>query len=271
MEQAGKKTQEDLNKQLKQELSTEKKSPDELIKLLTEYINMSEAAEHPASQKALHGVWNEGKGYTLPKVTISAQEYKAIDQKSFNRVAQKYNLPTKWNNKKNVQENLESLRNDLQRETSKGKTPFQSDWAKYGGYGLDFIGEVSKESHLPGMSGWSGTAGKMLDVGTFLTTDNHDKEVSGMAGSMGGTALGAFLISSGILNVGAGVLSYPGPQLIGGASVVFTGYLGERLGNSLYDSYQRKKYMWIISMIYQMILIKMIKMNLEKGLNNILL
>jgi hypothetical protein len=49
---------------------------------------MSEAAEHPDSQKALHGVWNEEKGYTLPKVTISAQEYKAIDQKSFNRVAQ---------------------------------------------------------------------------------------------------------------------------------------------------------------------------------------
>ena len=61
------KTQKALNKQLKQELSTEKKSPDELIKLLTEYINMSEAAEHPASQKALHGVWNEEKGYTLPK------------------------------------------------------------------------------------------------------------------------------------------------------------------------------------------------------------
>ena len=85
---AGKKTQKALNKQLKQELSTEKKSPDELIKLLTEYINMSEAAEHPDSQKALHGVWNEEKGYTLPKMTISAQEYKAIDQKSFNRVAQ---------------------------------------------------------------------------------------------------------------------------------------------------------------------------------------
>ena len=124
---------------------------------------------------------------------------------------------------------------------------------------------------MPSISGLAGTAGKMLDVGTFLTTDNHDKEVSGMASSMGGTALGAFLISSGILNEGAGVLSYPGPQLIGGASVVFTGYLGERLGNSLYDSYQRKKYMWIISMIYQMILVKMIKMNLEQGLNNILL
>ena len=54
---------------------------------------MSEAAEHPASQKALHGVWNEEKGYTLPKMTISAQEYKAIDQKSFNRMAQKYNMP----------------------------------------------------------------------------------------------------------------------------------------------------------------------------------
>ena len=266
-----KKPQEDLNKQLKQELSTEKKNPDELLKLLTEYINMSEAAEHPASQKALHGVWNEEKGYTLPKMTISAQEYKAIDQKSFNRVAQKYNLPTKWNNKKNVQENLESLRNDLQRETNKGKTPFQSDWAKYGGYGLDFIGEVSKETHLPGISGWAGTAGKMLDVGKFLTTDDRGKEFSGMAGSMGGTTLGAFLISSGILNVGAGVLPYPGPQLIGGASIVFTGYLGEQFGHSLYNSYQRKKYMWIISMIYQMILVKMIKMNLEQGLNNILL
>lgn len=55
---------------------------------------------------------------------------------------------------------------------------------------------------MPSISGLAGTAGKMLDVGTFLTTDNHDKEVSGMAGSMGGTALGAFLISSGILNVG---------------------------------------------------------------------
>lgn len=55
---------------------------------------------------------------------------------------------------------------------------------------------------MPGMSGWSGTAGRMLDIGTFLTTDNHGKEVSGMDGSMGGTALGAFLISSGILNVG---------------------------------------------------------------------
>ena len=59
-----------------------------------------------------------------------------------------------------------------------------------------------------------------------------------MAGSMGGTASGAFLISSGILNVGN--LLYPGSQLIGGASVVFTGYLGKRLGNSLYNSYQRK-------------------------------
>ena len=34
---------------------------------------------------------------------------------------------------------------------------------------------------------------------------------------------------------------------------------------------KEKKYRWIISMIYQMILVKMIKMNLEKGLNNILL
>ena len=34
---------------------------------------------------------------------------------------------------------------------------------------------------------------------------------------------------------------------------------------------KEKKHMWIISIIYQMMLVKMIKMNLEKGLNNILL
>ena len=181
-----KKPQEDLNKQLKQELSTEKKSPDELIKLLTEYINMSEAAEHPTSQKALHGVWNEGKGYTLPKVTISAQEYKAIDQKSFNRVAQKYNLPTKWNNKKNVQENLESLRNDLQRETRKGKTPFQSDWAKYGGYGLDFIGEL----HIGNVSNLASGIGTISDFGNYITAEDRNKVLAEIAGGYAGSALG---------------------------------------------------------------------------------
>ena len=186
MEQTGKKPQEDLNKQLKQELSTEKKNPDELLKLLTEYINMSEAAEHPASQKALHGVWNEEKGYTLPKMTISAQEYKAIDQKSFNRVAQKYNLSTKWNNKKNVQENLESLRNDLQRETNKGKTPFQSDWAKYGGYGLDFIGEL----HIGNVSNLASGIGTIGDFGNYITAEDRNKVLAEIAGGYAGSALG---------------------------------------------------------------------------------
>ena len=232
-----KKPQEDLNKQLKQELSTEKKSPDELIKLLTEYINMSEAAEHPASQKALHGVWNEEKGYTLPKVTISAQEYKAIDQKSFNRVAQKYNLPTKWSNKKNVQENLESLRNDLQRETSKGKTPFQSDWAKYGGYGLDFIGEVSKESHLPGMSGWAGTAGKMLDIGKFLTTDNRGKESASIAGGVMGSLVGQRLLVPIIVGYGS-QWGIPRPlSSVGGAAIALgTGAIAAFTMESIYDN-----------------------------------
>ena len=242
-----KKPQEDLNKQLKQELSTEKKSPDELIKLLTEYINMSEAAEHPASQKALHGVWNEEKGYTLPKVTISAQEYKAIDQKSFNRVAQKYNLPTKWNNKKNVQENLESLRNDLQRETSKGKTPFQSDWAKYGGYGLDFIGEVSKESHLPGMSGWSGTAGKMLDIGKFLTTDDRGKESASIAGGIVGSLAGQRLLVP--IIVGYGSQYQIAPILLSGgtaAVVVGTGYAGGLLAKYIYEEENKSDYIYYL-------------------------
>ena len=39
----------------------QKEKTDELLKLLTEYINMSETAEHPTSRKALHGVWNEEK------------------------------------------------------------------------------------------------------------------------------------------------------------------------------------------------------------------
>ena len=181
-----KKPQEDLNKQLKQELSTEKKNPDELLKLLTEYINMSEAAEHPASQKALHGIWNEEKGYTLPKMTISAQEYKAIDQKSFNRVAQKYNLPTKWNNKKNVQENLESLRYDLERKTYKGRTVFQSDWAKYGGYGLDFIGELQ----IGNVSGLARGIGTIGDFGNYVTAEDRNKVLSEIAGGYAGSALG---------------------------------------------------------------------------------
>ena len=242
-----KKPQEDLNKQLKQELSTEKKSPDELIKLLTEYINMSEAAEHSASQKALHGVWNEEKGYTLPKVTISAQEYKAIDQKSFNRVAQKYNLPTKWSNKKNVQENLESLRNDLQRETSKGKTPFQSNWAKYGGYGLDFIGEVSKESHLPGMSGWAGTAGKMLDIGKFLTTDDRGKESASIAGGIVGSLAGQRLLVP--IIVGYSSQYQIAPILLSGgtaAVVVGTGYAGGLLAKYIYEEENKSDYIYYL-------------------------
>ena len=217
-----KKPQEDLNKQLKQELSTEKKNPDELLKLLTEYINMSEAAEHPASQKALHGIWNEEKGYTLPKMTISAQEYKAIDQKSFNRVAQKYNLPTKWNNKKNVQENLESLRNDLERETSKGKTPFQSDWAKYGGYGLAFAGALSKEGYLPGLSGTIGTAGRVLDIGKILTADDRGKEISGMAGGVMGSLAGQRLLVPIIVGYGS-QWGIPRPLLPVGGSAIALG------------------------------------------------
>lgn len=57
-----KKLQKDQNKQLKQELSTKKKNLTN-FKLLTEYINMSETAEHPTSRKALHGVWNEERMY----------------------------------------------------------------------------------------------------------------------------------------------------------------------------------------------------------------
>ena len=41
----------------------------------------------------------------------------------------------------------------------KGRTVFQSDWAKYGGYGLAFAGALSKEGYLPGLSGTIGRAG----------------------------------------------------------------------------------------------------------------
>ena len=47
----------------------------------------------------------------------------------------------------------------------KGRTVFQSDWAKYGGYGLAFAGALSKEGYLPGLSGTIGTAGPLLPIG----------------------------------------------------------------------------------------------------------
>ncbi len=37
---------------------------------------------------------------------------------------------------------------------------------------------------MPGMSGWAGTAGKMLDIGKFLTTDDRGKESAGIAGGI---------------------------------------------------------------------------------------
>lgn len=239
-----KKPQEDLNKQLKQELSTEKKSPDELIKLLTEYINMSEAAEHPASQKALHGVWNEEKGYTLPKVTISAQEYKAIDQKSFNRVAQKYNLPTKWSNKKNIQENLESLRNDLQRETNKGKTPFQSDWAKYGGYGLDFIGEL----HIGNVSNLASGIGAIGDFGNYITAEDRNKVLAEIAGGYAGSALGKnYLVPLIMTNVG--LEGSIGGHIVGAGIIAGMGvFIGPNVGDAIYEGYKNKvNYLYYLS------------------------
>ena len=239
-----KKPQEDLNKQLKQELSTEKKNPDELLKLLTEYINMSEAAEHPASQKALHGVWNEEKGYTLPKMTISAQEYKSIDQKSFNRVAQKYNLPTKWNNKKNVQENLESLRNDLQRETNKGKTPFQSDWAKYGGYGLDFIGEL----HIGNVSNWASGIGTISDFGNYITAEDRNKVLAEIAGGYAGSALGKnYLVPLIMTNVG--LEGSIGGHIVGAGIIAGMGvFIGPNVGDAIYEGYKNKvNYLYYLS------------------------
>ena len=239
-----KKPQEDLNKQLKQELSTEKKNPDELLKLLTEYINMSEAAEHPASQKALHGVWNEEKGYTLPKMTISAQEYKAIDQKSFNRVAQKYNLPTKWNNKKNIQENLESLRNDLQRETNKGKTPFQSDWAKYGGYGLDFIGEL----HIGNVSNLASGIGAIGDFGNYITAEDRNKVLAEIAGGYAGSALGKnYLVPLIMTNVG--LEGSIGGHIVGAGIIAGMGvFIGPNVGDAIYEGYKNKvNYLYYLS------------------------
>ena len=239
-----KKPQEDLNKQLKQELSTEKKNPDELLKLLTEYINMSEAAEHPASQKALHGVWNEEKGYTLPKVTISAQEYKAIDQKSFNRVAQKYNLLTKWNNKKNVQENLESLRNDLQRETRKGKTPFQSDWAKYGGYGLDFVGEL----HIGNVSNLASGIGAIGDFGNYITAEDRNKVLAEIAGGYAGSALGKnYLVPLIMTNVG--LEGSIGGHIVGAGIIAGMGvFIGPNVGDAIYEGYKNKvNYLYYLS------------------------
>ena len=76
----------------------------------------------------------------------------------------------------------------------KGRTVFQSDWAKYGGYGLAFAGALSKEGYLPGLSGTIGTAGRVLDIGKILTADDRGKEISGMAGGVMGSLAGQRLL-----------------------------------------------------------------------------
>lgn len=40
------------------------------------------------------------------------------------------------------------------------------------------------------MSGWAGTAGKMLDIGKFLTTDDRGKESASIAGGIVGSLAG---------------------------------------------------------------------------------
>ena len=43
---------------------------------------------------------------------------------------------------------------------------------------------------MPGVSGWAETAGKMLDIGKCLTTDDRGKESAGIAGGIVGSLAG---------------------------------------------------------------------------------
>lgn len=74
--------------------------------------------------------------------------------------------------------------------TWKGKpirrTVFQSDWAKYGGYGLDFIGELQ----IGNVSGLARGIGTIGDFGNYVTAEDRNKVLSEIAGGYAGSALG---------------------------------------------------------------------------------
>lgn len=234
--------QGDLNKAFKLEMSSETKNPVELVRLLTTYINMSEAAEYPASQKALHGVWHANTIYTLPEVIVNKPEYKAIDRKLYNEIALKYNLQIKWDDKKSVQGNLEALRYDLEYEISKGRTIFQSNEIQYGEYSLGFLENFYNETRI---SRWAETASRILTVGDLLTTDNRGKLITGIAGGMVGDLAGKDLISPIIIGY---AIQWHIPLLLSGTvddiALLSSGALESYIAEKMFES--KESYIYYI-------------------------
>ena len=134
----------------------------------------------------------------------------------------------------------------------KGRTVFQSDWAKYGGYGLAFAGALSKEGYLPGLSGTIGTAGRVLDIGKILTADDRGKEISGMAGGVMGSLAGQRLLMP--IIVGYGSQYQIAPILLSGgaaAVVVGTGYAGDLLAKYIYEEENKSDYIYYLKGLNQ--------------------
>ena len=100
---------------------------------------------------------------------------------------------------------------------------------------------------MPGMSGWAGTAGKMLDIGKFLTTDDRGKESASIAGGIVGSLAGQRLLVP--IIVGYSSQYQIAPILLPGgtaAVVVGTGYAGGLLAKYIYEEENKSDYIYYL-------------------------
>ena len=102
------------------------------------------------------------------------------------------------------------------------------------------------------MSGWAGTAGKMLDIGKFSTPDDRGKESAGIAGGIVGSLAGQSLLVP--IMVGYGSQYQIAPILLSGgtaAVVVGTGYAGGLLAKYIYEEENKSDYIYYLKGLNQ--------------------
>ena len=100
---------------------------------------------------------------------------------------------------------------------------------------------------MPGMSGWAGTAGKMLDIGKFSTPDDRGKESAGIDGGIVGSLAGQRLLVP--IIVGYSSQYQIAPILLSGgtaAVVVGTGYAGGLLAKYIYEEENKSDYIYYL-------------------------
>lgn len=105
---------------------------------------------------------------------------------------------------------------------------------------------------MPGVFGWAETAGKMLDIGKFLTTDDRGKESAGIAGGIVGSLAGQSLLVP--IMVGYGSQYQIAPILLSGgaaAVVVGTGYAGGLLTKYIYEEENKSDYIYYLKGLNQ--------------------